>query len=115
MKLLKAFAIRLLIVAIPLLLLFLYAQIAFKANREREHPTDVGMGIVILLAFILIFMFIGFTIDIIFRLTKKDYKIALINLPFLIPFAIFIVYIGCLMSSRECICGWLIDTIKWMR
>ncbi len=47
MKSLKALAIKLSFVTIPLLLLYMYAQIAFKANREKEHPTDVGMGIVV--------------------------------------------------------------------
>jgi len=60
-------------------------------------------------------MFIGFTIDLISQLKKRDYKVALINVPFLIPFGIFIIYIYCLMTSRECFCGWLIDTIDWMR
>lgn len=115
MKLLKAFLIRLLIVAIPLLALYFYAEIAFQANREKEHPTDAGLGIVVLLAFILIILFVGFLVDSLVRLSRKEYKIALINIPFLIPFVIFIIYIGCLMASRECVCGWLIDTIDWMR
>lgn len=115
MKLLKAFLLRLMIVVIPLLVLYCYAQIAFKANREKEHPTDAGLGIVVLLAFILIILFVGFLVDLLVRLSRKEYKIALINIPFLIPFIIFIVYIACLMASRECFCGWLIDTIDWMR
>ena len=114
MKLLKAFLIRLSIVAIPLLALYFYAEIAFQANRKKEHPTDVGLGMVILLAFILIILLVGFLTDSVVRLSRKEYKIALINLPFLIPFAIFIIYISCLMASRECLCGWLIDTINWM-
>lgn len=115
MKLLKAFLLRLLIVSIPLLALYCYAEIAFEANRKKEHPTDAGLGIVVLLAFILIILFVGFLVDLLVRLSKKEYKIALINVPFLIPFVIFIIYIGCLMASRECFCGWLIDTIDWMR
>lgn len=115
MKLLKAFLLRLLIVAIPLLALYFYAEIAFEANREKEHRTDAGLGIVVLLAFILIILFVGFVVDLLVSLNSKEYKIALINVPFLIPFVIFIIYIGCLMASRECFCGWLIDTIDWMR
>ncbi|MBO6200927.1 MAG: hypothetical protein J6N74_04830 [Chryseobacterium sp.] len=115
MKPWKAFLLRLLIVAIPLLVLYFYAEIAFEANRKKEHPTDAGLGIVVLLAFILIILFGGFLIDLLVRLSRKEYKIALINVPFLIPFVIFIIYIACLMASRECFCGWLIDTIDWMR
>ena len=115
MKLLKAFLIRLLIVAVPLILLYIYSIIALEANRKKEHPTDAAMGIILLLAFILFLLFIGFMFDLIKRLVKKEYKTALINIPFLIPFGVFIVYIGCLMSSRECLCGWLIKTIDWMR
>ena len=115
MKLLKAFTVRLLIVVIPLIAYYFYTEIAFKANRESEHPVDAGLGMVILLAFILIIMCIGFIVDLLVRLSRKEYKIALINLPFLIPFVIFIIYIACLMSSRECFCGWLIETINWMR
>ncbi|RZJ32093.1 MAG: hypothetical protein EOO18_10520 [Chryseobacterium sp.] len=115
MKLLKAFIIRLLIVAVPLLLLYFYSIIALEANRKREHPTDAAMGIVLLSAFVLLILFICFLADLVKRLFKKEYKIALINIPFLIPFAVFIVYIGCLMTSRDCLCGWLIETIDWMR
>lgn len=112
MKLFKAFLIRLLITAIPLLALYAYAEIAFQANREKEHPTDVGLGIAILLAFIAMALFIGFLADLILRLVRKEYKIALINIPFLIPFIIIITYISCQMTSRECFCGWLIKVLQ---
>lgn len=112
MKLFKAFLIRLLIVAISLLALYAYAEIAFQANRKKEHPTDAGLGIAILLAFIAVVLFIGFISDLILRLVRKEYKIALINIPFLIPFIVIIAYISCQMTSRECFCGWLIKVLQ---
>lgn len=115
MTLLKAFLIRLVIVVLPLLCLYVYSEIAFAANRKKEHPTDAAMGIVLLGGFILIILFVGFMFDLIKRLVRKEYDLALLDIPFLIPAAVFIAYIICLMTSRECFCGWLIETINWMR
>lgn len=108
MRQIKPFIIRLLIVAVPLLLLYFYAGIAFEANRRKEHPTDAGLGIAILLSFILIILFIGFTVDFIKNLRRKQYKIAGFDFCLLLLFTIPIIYIGCLMTSRECFCGWLL-------
>jgi predicted permease len=115
MKLIKPFLIRLLIVAVPLLGLYCFAQMAFKANRSSEHPTDPGLGIAFLLIFILIILFIGFIIDFIRRLRYKQYQLAAIDSFFLLLFMIPIVYIGCLIASRDCFCKWLIDTIDFVR
>lgn len=113
MNQIKPFIIRLLFVAIPLLLLYFYAQIEFKANMQKEHPTDVGFGIAILLVFILIILFIGFLVDFIKNLRRKQYKIARFDFFLLLLFTIPVLYIGCLMKSRECFCGWLINTINF--
>jgi membrane protease YdiL (CAAX protease family) len=111
----KPFIIRLLFVAVPLLLLYFYAQMAFEANRHKEHPTDAGLGIAILLVFILIVLFIGFLVDFIKNLRRKQYKIAGFDFCLLLLFTIPVIYIGCLMTSRDCFCGWLIDTIDFAR
>jgi hypothetical protein len=95
-NILKSFLKRLFIVSIPILGLYYYSEIAFKANRQKEHPTDVGLGIAIFLFFILFFLFLGFTIDTIIRFVKKEYKIVLINVIFLLPFIILVLYIGTL-------------------
>lgn len=115
MKLIKSILIRFLIVAVPLLLLYGYAQMAFKANRQKEHPTDVGLGIAFLLVFILIALFIGFVVDFIKSLRYKQYSTAWVDFSFLLLFTIPILYIGCLIASRDCFCGWLIDTIDFAR
>jgi purine-cytosine permease-like protein len=115
MKLIKPILIRFLIVVLPLLILYFYSQMAFKANREREHPTDAGLGIAFLLVFILIVLAIGFVADFIKCLRRKQYKTAWIDFCFLLLFTIPILYIGCLMTSRDCFCGWLIDTIDFVR
>jgi len=115
MKLIKPILIRLLTVAVPLLILYFYAQMAFKANRQREHPTDAGLGIAVLLVFILVVLAIGFITDFIKCLRRKQCKTAWIDFGFLLLFTIPILYIGCLMASRDCFCGWLIDTINFAR
>jgi hypothetical protein len=92
-NLLKHFLIRLLIVAIPLTALYFFAQMSFEANKRREHPVDAGLGIAILLFFILCLLFIGLVIDSAYRIRKRQNKIALTNLPFLLLFSIPIVYI----------------------
>lgn len=109
----KQLIIRLLIAGVPLGGLYFFAQLSFKANRQKEHPTDVGLGIAFLLIFILLILFIGFTIDFIARLRRKQYEIALIDVPFLIPFVVLLLYLGCLMSSRDCFCEWIINTINF--
>ena len=115
MKIRKAFLLRLLLYIIPIIGLYIFSQMAIADSRQQEHRTDVGLGIVLVSAFVLAFMSICIVADGIARIVKKEYKVALIDLLFLLPSVIFVIYIGCLMASRECFCGWLIDTINWMR
>lgn len=104
MKITKHIIIRILAVAIPLLLLYFYSEMAFEANRQREHRTDVGLGIAFLLVFILIILMVGFITDSIVRIYKKQYSIALINIPFLLLFLIPVLYISCQFSSEAFYC-----------
>lgn len=104
MKITKHIIIRILAVAIPLLLLYFYSEMAFEANRQREHRTDVGLGIAFLLVFVLIILMIGFITDSIIRIYKKQYSIALINVPFLLLFLIPVLYISCQFSSEAFYC-----------
>jgi hypothetical protein len=99
MEIFKSFLKRFLIVAIPLLGLYYFSELAFEANRQKEHPTDVGLGIAIFLFFILFILFLGFVIDTIIRIVKKEHKTILINVIFLLPFLILILYIGTLFSG----------------
>ena len=115
MKPWKAFLLRLLLYVIPIIGLYLFAQLAIEDSRQQEHRTDVGFGIVVVSAMVLAFMSACLVADMLARIVKKEYKIALMDLLFLLPSIIFVIYIGCLMASRECFCGWLIDTIGWMR
>ena len=114
MKLLKSFCIRFLIISIPLAGLYFFAQTAFENNRKSEHPTDVGLGVAILFAFILIILFGGFFIDLIVKITKKQYDVAFLNTLFLLLFSLPILYISCRMSSycESCFCSWIIDVFK---
>lgn len=114
MQFLKHFLIRLLIVAVPLTALYFYAQMAFKANRQKEHPTDVGLGIALLLCAVLMVLGIALLTDLIVRIAKKQYTVALSNIPFLLLFLIPILYIACNMSSycEDCFCNWVIETYK---
>ncbi|REC44498.1 hypothetical protein [Chryseobacterium sp. 5_R23647] len=104
MKITKHIIIRILAVAIPLLLLYFYSEMAFEANRQREHRTDVGLGIAFLLVFVLIILMVGFITDSIIRIYKKEYSIALINVPFLLLFLIPVLYISCQFSSEAFYC-----------
>lgn len=113
MTIFKLFLKRFLIVAIPLLLLYGYAQLAFETNRKSEHPTDVGLGIALLLGFIFLLFFIGFAIDTIIRIKKKQYRTMLINAVFLLIFLLPILYIKCQMTTycEECFCRWIIENV----
>ncbi|BAP32950.1 uncharacterized protein CHSO_3913 [Chryseobacterium sp. StRB126] len=112
MKILTLFLKRLLITAIPLVCLFIFAEVAFQNNRKKEHPTDVGLGIMLLLAFILIILFIGFMADFIIRLRKKEYQTALTDLPFLLCFFIPALYISCLWTGGDGFCSWVLDSVR---
>lgn len=115
MKTLKPFLIRFLVVAIPLLGIYIFAQIASGANRRREHPTDVGLGIAFLSVFAFLVLFVGFAIDFAIRIRRKQRLQVWMDVFFLFLFTIPIAYIICLIASRECFCKWLIDTIDWIR
>ncbi|WP_315057028.1 hypothetical protein [Chryseobacterium indoltheticum] len=104
MKITKHIIIRILAVAVPLLLLYFYSEMAFEANRQREHRTDVGLGIAFLLVFVLIILLVGFITDFIVRIYKKQYSIAMINVPFLLLFLIPVLYISCLFSREAFYC-----------
>ncbi|MGE8554219.1 MAG: hypothetical protein ACN6OB_09870 [Chryseobacterium jejuense] len=112
MKTLKLFLKRLLITVVPLISLYIFAQIAFQNNREREHPTDAGLGIAFLLTFILFSLFVGFMVDFIIRIKKKEYKTALVDLPFLLCFIIPALYLACLWGGGDGFCGWMLDSIR---
>ncbi|WP_211196184.1 hypothetical protein [Flavobacterium sp. H122] len=99
MNILKSFLKRLFIVIVPFLGLYYYSEIAFEANRQKEHPTDAGLGIAVFLFFILFFLFLGFIIDTILRIVKKEHKTVLINIIFLLPFLFLILYIATLFSG----------------
>lgn len=109
MKILKSVLKRLLISGVPFILLYFYSQFAIAANMQREHRTDVGLGIAFLFFFIMIILFIGFMVDLLQRLRRKEYQIAMTDVPFLLAFLFLILYIGCLMTSRACFCNWMID------
>jgi hypothetical protein len=96
MNIFKSFLKRLFIVCVPLLGLYYYSEIIFEVNRQKEHPTDVGLGIAIFLFIILLFLFLGFVIDTILRIVKKERQIVLINIIFLLPFVFLILYIATL-------------------
>ncbi|MCS4301544.1 hypothetical protein [Chryseobacterium sp. BIGb0232] len=112
MKIFKLFLKRLLITAIPLVSLYIFAEIAFQNNREREHPTDAGLGIAFLLTFILFVLFIGFLTDFIIRLRKKEYRTALTDLPFLLCFIFPALYLACLWGGGDGFCSWIIATAR---
>nr|WP_314491110.1 hypothetical protein [uncultured Chryseobacterium sp.] len=107
MKLIKHVLIRILVVVIPLTALYLFSIWAFEENRHKEHPTDVGLEIAVLLASILFFLFIIFLIDFIIRLVRKEYKIAVTDIPFLLLFLIPCLYISCLFSGEGFYCDFL--------
>ena len=111
MKTLKHFLVRFLIIVVPLAGLYFYAQMAFEANSQREHPTDAGLGIAYLLLFFLFILFVGFLFDFIIKFRTKQFKIVWIDLSFLLIFTISIIYLVCLMTSRDCFCSWIIETI----
>jgi len=115
MKKLKPFLIRFLIVTVPLLVIYGFAQMAVKANRESEHRTDVGLGIAFLSVFVFLILFVGFAIDLVIRIRRKQRPQVWMDAFFLFLFSIPIAYIICLMVSRDCFCKWLIDTIDWLR
>jgi hypothetical protein len=114
MEMLKNFLKRLLITGLPLLGLYLFAQISFKANRRSEHPVDAGLGIALLLFVILFILSVGLIIDFVIRIKSKQYKIAVTNVPFLLLFLFPIFYIKCQMGGycEDCFCSWLIETVK---
>lgn len=104
MKITKHILIRILAVVIPLLLLYFYSEMAIEENRKREHRTDVGLGIAILFVFVMIFLIGGFIVDFIVRISKKQYSIAVIDVPFLILFLIQVLYISCQFSGKAFYC-----------
>ncbi|WP_158976242.1 hypothetical protein [Cellulophaga sp. L1A9] len=91
--------LRFVIIASPLVILYSYFQMESKANSTKEHPTDVGLGIAIMLFFILVVLAIGFSIDLIKRCSKKQYKVAFIDLSFLSLLVLPILYINCQMGG----------------
>ena len=84
MKTSRQIIIRILVVAIPLLLLYFYSEMAIEENRKREHRTDVGLGIAILFGFTMFVLLVGFFIDFVSRIVKKQYQMVFIDSIFLI-------------------------------
>jgi len=109
MNLFIHFIKRVLIVAIPLVCLYFFSMYSIAENNKKLHKGDVGLGLAILLFFILAILLIGFIIDLIYRLRRKQYKIAWTNVPFLLLFLIPISYIHCQMGGCcDTFCEWFI-------
>lgn len=112
MSLKKHLLKRLLFTLIPLLSLYLFAQISFETSKNDLHRGDSGLGIVFLLIFILLVLFFGFIIDSIIKIRRKEYKIFQLNILFLLPIILFLSYFLCLMTSRCFFCEALIDWVR---
>ncbi|WP_300673340.1 hypothetical protein [Soonwooa sp.] len=107
--LLKSFLKRLLLIVIPLVALYFYAQMAFKHNMEREHPTDVGLGIAFLATGLLLVLLLIFLFDIFKKLKVKNYNIVKIDAFFLLFLSAPIAYLICQITSRDCFCTAVIN------
>jgi len=108
----KKLLIRIIIVGIPLLLLYIGFLIATESNNQKQYRTDVGLGFGILLFVILLTLATGFLIDFINNLYRKDYKVAMLDIPFLIIFLMPILYLHCQMGGFcDSFCEWYIQEI----
>lgn len=102
--LLKSFLKRLLLIVIPIVALYFYAQMAFEANSRREHRTDAGLGIAFLATGLLLVLFLVFLVDIIKKIRIKNYNIVKIDAVFLLILSTPIAYLICQITSRNCFC-----------
>jgi len=106
----KKLLIRLFIVGIPLAVLYFGFLFASELNRQKQHPSDVGLGFAILLLFVFLVLSVGFIVDFIKSIQQKQYKTAIVDIPFLVLFVIPILYIHCQMGgSCESFCNWYIN------
>lgn len=113
MYIFKQFLRRLLIVFMPLFCFYLVSLHSIAENSKKIHRGDVGLGLAVLLFFILAVLLIGFCIDFIYRIRKKQYKIALTDVPFLLLFIIPFLYIHCQMGGCCAnFCEWYVDLFK---
>ncbi len=106
--------VRLLILSSVLALYYVYAQYAFDEAAKKEHRTDTGLGLAIMFFILLTLLSISLLVDFVIRLAKKQYYIALTDLPFMLLFLVPMLYINCQMSQycEDCLCQWLIDMVK---
>lgn len=110
----KKVLLRLLIVAVPLIVWYFIFQSGIEANNLKEHKTDVGLGFAILLFFILLIFAIGFSIDFIKSIYKKQFETVIIDAPFLLFFLIPVLYIHCQMGGCcEGFCNWYINLFNF--
>ena len=82
MTVIKKILLRLILVVFPLTILYFSFQMASEENSHKDHPTDVGLGYAILLFLVFSILFIGFIIDFIKNIKKRDYNTAIIDIPF---------------------------------
>ncbi len=106
---LKSFLKRLLLIVIPIVALYLYAQMAFEANSHREHRTDAGLGIAFMTTGLLLILFLVFLVDIITKIRIKNYNIVKIDSVFLLILSTPIAYLICQITSRNCFCTSIIN------
>ncbi|MFN3020282.1 hypothetical protein ACK1KB_04745 [Chryseobacterium sp. TY3] len=107
---LKSFLKRLLLVVIPIIALYLYAQMAFEANSHLEHRTDAGLGIAFMTTGLLLILFQVFLVDIITKIRIKNYNIVKIDAVFLLILSTPIAYLICQITSRNCFCTSIINS-----
>lgn len=107
--LLKSFLKRLMLIVLPIVALFFYAQIAFEANSQREHRTDAGLGIAFLATGLLFVLLLIFIADFFKKLRLKNYNIVKIDVIFLLILSTPIAYLICQITSRNCFCTSIIE------
>ncbi|WP_075343365.1 hypothetical protein [Tenacibaculum agarivorans] len=110
MKKLILYVIRkLLVIVIPLLCLYVYAQLVFAENHKKEHPTDVGLGIAIVLFFILSILVVIFLADVLKHFKQREFVLLAIDVFFLILLCIPVLNIDCLMGGDFFFCEELLS------
>lgn len=112
MKNLRPFLIRTVFTVIPLLLLYGFAEYSFVQSRKMEHRGDAGLGIAFLLTAILFILFAGYLIDIIVKFRKKQFSVMWIDVAFLIPVLVVILYFVCMIANPFCFCDFLKNSIN---
>lgn len=106
-------------IAIPVVVLaavYAYAEYSIAATLGQAHHGDVGLGLALLIGFAVSAMLVGYGVDLLVRLIRREWLLAVVDLAVIAVLAIPFGWVGCnwFGMTDTAICRVPLDAFGWV-